>query len=121
MFGITHHRLLGIVACLILSVALVAAGFGHRAPTGAEPALDAFVLAGGDLSQICADTGGDAMAGEDCPACHLTATLLVPPHHATASMVDLRLVAQVDAPRESRALHRVRDPARGLRAPPAPI
>ena len=118
MNGIAH--LLRRLALLtVLAVALVATGFAHRLPHAADADLQAFVLAGGDLGALCddlGDTGGSSHP--DCPACQIVGAADLPP--ATPALRDANLVfiAQVIAPRESRAVRGVRDPARGLRAPP---
>jgi hypothetical protein len=102
-----------------VTVALVATGYAHRMPSGNDVLFEAYVLAGGDLSDLCGDSGGDGMPDHgDCPACHIVGCALpvrtdLPLHDA-----DLVFVAKIVAPRESRALRVVLDPARGLRAPP---
>ncbi|MEZ5796772.1 MAG: hypothetical protein R3D63_04335 [Paracoccaceae bacterium] len=112
----TIQRLFILVA---VTVALVATGFGHRMPTENDAALQAYVLAGGDLGDLCADTEGDGLPDHgDCPVCHIVATVDLPASNLTLHDADLAFVAEVVAPRESRAVRNVLDPARGMRAPP---
>lgn len=118
MRALGHLRLFGIALTLILAVATAALGFAHRPPSADDEAFAAYVLAGGDLADLCGDTDGDGLSDHDCPACHLTASTLAPDPIETPRSAELRFVAQVVAPRESRAVRHVLDPARGLRAPP---
>lgn len=103
----------------VLTVALVATGFGHRLATADNPELQAYLGAGGELSQLCADADAPGRpAHGDCPACHIVAGADLPPRSSDLRDADLLLVATVIAPQESRAVRQVLDPARGLRAPP---
>ena len=101
------------------AIALTVTGFGHRIPSQADAAEQAYVLAGGDLADICGDIDGDGLPDHaDCPACHIVATADLPASNLTLHDADLAFVAKVVAPRESRAVRVVLDPARGMRAPP---
>jgi hypothetical protein len=102
-----------------LTVALVATGFAHRMPSSSDASLSAYALAGGDIADLCGDLDGDGLPDHaDCPACHIAGSADLPPTGHTLRDADLAFVAQVVAPRESRAVRSVLDPARGLRAPP---
>lgn len=102
-----------------LTLALVATGFSHRVLSSEDVALQSYVLSGGDLAELCADGTGDGLADHgDCPACHIVAVADLPDMDLTLRAADFAFVAKVVAPRESRALRTVLDPARGLRAPP---
>lgn len=122
----THDRMrfvlvkLRYVAILVtLTLSLVATGFAHRIPTASDTLLQSYLLAGGDLAELCADDNGDGMPDHgDCPVCHIAATADLPDAGLTVFDADLVFVAKVVAPRESRALRTVLDPARGMRAPP---
>lgn len=107
--------LLALVA--LLTLALVATGFGHRMPTAQDAQLEVIAQMGG-LADICADLNGDGIPDDDCPVCHLTGSADLPPAMPSVRRADLSFVAAVVAPRESRAIRAVLDPARGLRAPP---
>lgn len=108
------------VAILVtMTLSLVATGFAHRVPTASDSLLQSYLLAGGDLTELCADANGDGIPDHgDCPVCHIAATADLPDAGMTVLDADLAFVAKVVAPRESRALRAVLDPARGLRAPP---
>lgn len=102
-----------------LTVALVATGFAHRVPTVADAMLESYVLSGGDLADLCVDADGDGIPDHsDCPACHIVAVADLPAADLAVHDADLAFSAKVVAPRESRALRAVLDPARGMRAPP---
>ena len=107
--------LMGLVA--LLTLALAATGFGHRMPTAQDAQLEVIAQMGG-LAEICADLNGDGIPDDDCPVCHLTGGAALPPATPSFIRADLAFVAEVAAPRESRAIRAVLDPARGLRAPP---
>lgn len=101
----------------LLTLALVATGFGHRMPTVQDAQLEIIAQMGG-LTEICADLNGDGIPDDECPVCHLTGSADLPPATSSAKRADLAFVAEIVAPRESRAIRVVLDPARGLRAPP---
>jgi hypothetical protein len=102
-----------------LAVAFAATGFAHRIPTVEDAFLQSYLLAGGDLADLCMDADGDGLPEHaDCPACHIVATADLPGANLTLHDADLAFVAKVVAPRESRAVRGVLDPARGMRAPP---
>lgn len=102
-----------------LTLALVATGFAHRMPMASDAAVQAYVVAGGDLADLCGDAeGGDVGLHPDCPACHIAGAMLLPGVAPSLRAADLAFVAEVVAPRESRALRHVDDPARSPRAPP---
>jgi len=107
-----------IALMLALTFALVGIGFAHRLPHEGDAGKLAFLMAGGTLDDVCHDGGDDGIAKGDCPACHLQAAMILPEALPSARAADLVFVAKVVAPRESRAARMVRDPARGLRAPP---
>ena len=103
----------------VLALALIATGFQHRMPTADDTAMYSFMLAGGELADICADADGDGLPDQpDCPACHIVGLAHVPAMDVGIHDANLVFVASVIAPRESRAVRAVLDPANGLRAPP---
>ncbi|MCU0904086.1 MAG: hypothetical protein MUE83_09455 [Tabrizicola sp.] len=108
-----------LILLTVVAGALSATGFAHHVPSKNESALQAYVLAGGDLGDLCADEDGDGLPDHaDCPACHIVASLDLPAADLTLRDADLAFVVKVVAPRESRAVRGVLDPARGMRAPP---
>jgi len=110
-------RRLAVVA--VLAFALVATGLAHRLPAHDGAALQAFVLAGGDLSDLCTDAEGtEETAQDDCPACRIAAAVGLPQATPLSHDAGLILLATVTAPRASRVARPVLDPAHGLRAPP---
>lgn len=103
----------------LLALALAFAGNGHRAPSAQEAGLEAGLLAGFALADLCGQRGEDGKTQADpCPACTL-AGLAAPPGCGTmARAADLVLVAQITAPRARRSVFAVLDPAHASRAPP---
>lgn len=120
MIGIMRLHFGRLVLLLVLATALVALGFAHRMPVIKDAELAAYVQLGGDLADLCgADMDGDGRADQgDCPACHIVAAAMMPANSLSLHDADLILIATVVAPRESRAVRTVLDPARGMRAPP---
>lgn len=113
------HGIRGVGLIALLTVALVATAFAHRIPNPSDIAIEAYVLAGGDISDICGDLRSDGKATHrDCPACHIFGSAMLPDAQQNIIHVDYVYVATVIAPRENRAVRSVLDPARGMRAPP---
>ncbi|AZL60255.1 hypothetical protein EI545_16350 [Tabrizicola piscis] len=116
----TLHQLHRLALLVTLTVALVATGFAHRMATPQDEAL-AFALANGvPLADFCGDDlDGDGHRDPHCAACQIAGTADLPA--ATLTLIDLELavLAQVIAPRESRARARVLDPANTPQGPPA--
>ena len=109
--------LIGLVLVLALTVSTALLGFAHRVPSPKDEALAAYALTGLSTADICGN-GPDAKASRDCPVCHLVGSGSLPEVALRAQEAELRLIAVVAAPRESRAVRPVLDPAHGLRAPP---
>jgi hypothetical protein len=112
------HRLHRALLLCALTFALIATGFGHRMPAPQDEAL-AFALANGaTLADFCGDSDGDGHPDQQCLACQMTATPGLP--GAAPALIDMELArhAEVIAPRKSRALARVLDPANTPQGPP---
>lgn len=109
----------GIVLSLMLALTMGLVGFGHRAPSLTDEALAAYALQGIALADLCGDDGTGLHGDGSCPACHIAGSIALPSPVAIDRDVEFRFVAEVVAPRESRALRVVLDPAHGTRAPPA--
>lgn len=119
MFAFSRAFLSGLAVVLALTLALVATGFAHHTPTADDAAKTAFLLAGGTAADLCDDMGDDLGGSGDCPVCHLTATAVLPAADLPLLQAALEFERVVVAPRENRAARMVRDPARGMRAPPS--
>lgn len=114
-------RLKGLAVVLLLACSMLATGFAHRVPAVAQAAFQAYVLAGGVAADLCiarTGAGGDRHAPDPCPVCHLMGSAVLPDATPGIRDADLTFLAHMVLPCESRALRMVRDPARGLRAPP---
>lgn len=113
------HRLHQTVLLTVLTVALIATGFGHRMPTAEDNALTAVLLAGGTAADFCGDLAPMGKhADANCQACQITAAADLPPAITDLQDLDLVFLAEVTAPRESRAPVHIFDPARPAQAPP---
>jgi hypothetical protein len=107
------------VAVAIMVLALAGVGAVHSVSQSESPQVEAFLLTGGSLADLCADTDGDGMPDHgECPECQVGAATAVPAIAMPLQEVDLAFVAKVVAPKESRAIRKVLNPANGLRAPP---
>lgn len=119
MMRLVRTGSIGLALLSVLVAALMFPGAAHRVPTADGIALDAFVLAGGDLAGLCDEAGGSGSGGQsDCPACHVAGTAEVPAPGLVPRKAELLVKAAVTAPRESRAQRPVRDPGHAMRAPP---
>lgn len=110
------HRALLLVA---LTVALTATGFTHRMPSAGDEALAYAIANGVSLADLCAgDLDGDGQRDPHCMACQIAGSADLPP--VIPALIDLELAFQatVIAPRESRALARILDPAHTPQGPP---
>ncbi|MCE2739412.1 MAG: hypothetical protein LW703_13835 [Rhodobacter sp.] len=110
---------IGLALLSMLVAALMVSGAAHRMQSADSTALDAFVLAGGDLADLCDAPGGNGVGGQsDCPACHVAGTAEIPAPGLLPRKAGRIVKAAVSAPRESRAQRPVRDPGHAMRAPP---
>ncbi|SEN09013.1 hypothetical protein SAMN04488103_10389 [Gemmobacter aquatilis] len=112
-------RLKGLAILAIVAVALVATGFAHRIPSADDLDRQAYVALVGDLGDLCGDVDGDGRLDHpDCPACQIVGGLVLPGTLAVLRAAELPRGTVRAAPRESRVVRAVLDPARALRAPP---
>lgn len=106
----------------VLLVALVLVGFGHRAqaaPDPADPALAAYIAAGGQLSDLCGGLEEDGTtAGVDCPACLITSGFALPDVAQDPTAAPARYILQPVAGDQSVITTYTLDLARASRAPP---
>jgi hypothetical protein len=109
----------GVVLTLFLALTMGLVGFAHRAPSLSDEAVAAYALQGVALADLCGEDGKAMADGGGCPACHVAAGITLPSPLRLLRQAELRLVATVIAPRESRALRIALNPAHGSRAPPS--
>lgn len=111
-------RSLGIVVLTLLTLALGAAGHAHHVPSPEDNAIQAYLLAGGDLEALCDGRGHDHVALPGCPVCHLVDAAIVPPPAGTLLDLPRRLLALAEAPPPAPGLAAPRDPSHSQTGPP---
>lgn len=116
----TASYLSRLFAVIAVTLAMATSGFAHRvAAHEMDPALIAFVQAGGSLNELCGDlTDTQHNDGQLCEACRLYASISVPPvAFSVAAILNGRMIAltaaAVDIP-----ITAVIDQSRPVRAPP---
>jgi len=72
----------------VLAMALLLVSFGHR-PLQAEPQATAYILAGGDWADLCADGDAPHLYGDSCMACLVAQTAHLAEPYAGFSPVTL--------------------------------
>lgn len=107
------------VLLAVLTLALVATGFAHRLPQADEQTVAAMAAAGATPADICGELGQTGRHADPlCQACQIASGADLPPRSGDLRPAPLLLVAEVAAPRESRRILRVLDPARSPQGPP---
>lgn len=106
----------------MVAISLLMTGFAHRPILDATQIDQAMLLA--ELGLTSADLCGEAGDGDggmgmgDCPACHLTASVLLPESVASLIDIELRASAALIVPAEAHVVGRSTNPATPVRAPP---
>lgn len=118
MRHLIRPSLTGVLLTLSLALALAMTGFGHRLPVSQDTGLASYVLAGGDLADLCGTAKDGRTVSRGCDICHLAGSATLPPAEAGLRDADLRVVAVMVLPQMQRTTRSPRDPAHGLRAPP---
>ena len=116
MRRLVHHPWnLAFIGLLILALAT---GMAARpVPSEMDLRLDAWVMAGGSLDDLCGDHGTGHKDGH-CPLCNLAAPTGLPPVTLSLRDADQRILARIVLPQMRRALGHARDPAIPKRGPP---
>lgn len=112
-------RLRSLVLIALLACALSVSGFGHRAPMQQDATVEAFLLSGFAMTDLCGTSGsGQAASALPCLACTPPGPALIPAVPCVVRNADMQVVAAVFAPRARQTVPAVHDPARAPRAPP---
>jgi hypothetical protein len=108
------------VLIAVLTIALIATGFGHRTPAPEDQALMAVALANGaSPADFCGDQpGGGGHLGSDCLACQIAGAADLPPAKAMLIDIEFAYAANLVAAGESRLVERVRDLGHPSQGPP---
>ena len=109
------------ILALLLALALLSLPFGHRTSSAAQedPALIAFVEAGGTLADLCDGPGEALHAALDCEACSSMAASLLPVPFALYSPVTGAAPASRVTPRDLRLSRSPAGAPPPQRGPPA--
>ncbi|MFM7336248.1 MAG: hypothetical protein ACKO1H_17895 [Tabrizicola sp.] len=111
---------LRMVFLAVLTVALVATGWGHRVAVPTSDELALMAATGATAADICGDVGpGGRHADSLCQACQISGGACLP--LPVAPLADLRLAPStvLAAPVESDVIARVLDLSRMPQGPPA--
>lgn len=110
------HRMALLV---VLTLALVATGFAHRAPSVSDEALAMFLATGGTAADICGDHGPVGHhADRLCQACQIAGGADLPPQAGLPHRLRPAELTEVAGPGEGLHVLRVLNPAHGPQAPP---
>jgi hypothetical protein len=106
----------------MVAISLLASGFAHQPIPSATQIDRAAYLAelGLTAADLCAEQGeedGGVRRG-DCPACHLSASILLPEPVVSFIDIELRTAAAILVPADTRGFGRTTNPATPVRAPP---
>ena len=122
MLRTLHLALFRAMMVLMVAISLLTVGFGHKPILTAADSVQALELAdmGLTLADICAEADSDegGMVMGDCPACHLSASLLLAEPVACLIDIELRTAAAILVPADTRGFGRSTNPATPVRAPP---
>ena len=117
----THpiRRLRQLALLVLVTIALVATGFAHRMPSPDSQAIELALANGLAAADICGDTApGQTHADQTCLACQIAGTADLPAVLGEPRDIDLVFLTTINAPRESRLVSRVLDPANAPQGPP---
>ncbi|NPD14089.1 hypothetical protein HOY34_02615 [Xinfangfangia sp. D13-10-4-6] len=93
MMILLRNRLTRLMVAMVMALSMTTAAFAHRLPGGDEAALEAFVLAGGNLNDLCGE--GHNGPGGSCPLCRIADDLALVDAPGLAVPIRYRLVAQL--------------------------
>ena len=113
-----RHRLLGIFLSVALGMAMLFSAFAHKPPAVTDAAMASYVLAGGDLADLCDADGSAKMKQSGCDACRQVGAAVLPDPLILIVALERVVAAAVLIPAEVRSTRAPRDPALGERAPP---
>lgn len=106
----------------MVAISLLATGFAHQPLPNAAQIDQAVYLAelGLTAADLCAEPGDEdgGMVMGDCPACHLSASILLPEPVVSFIDIELRTAAAILVPADTRGFGRTTNPATPVRAPP---
>ena len=112
-----RHLPLAVRTCLLalVTLALLTVPFAHRAGAApVTPQMTQFLSMGGNIADICGETGGHVNAG--CESCRIVGAMLLPPHTQPARTVSFQTIFLNGLTAQSSAdlvVHYAQPPVRG--------
>ena len=121
MFADARRFLTHALTTLAVLLGMVSLGFGHHLKSGdvpLDPAVQAFLDAGGLLSDLCDEGTGDHSDRADCPMCQLAGGLMLPDPAAQSAPIGLQLSLAMWPQGDAHRVSHHFDAANSSRAPP---
>jgi hypothetical protein len=112
------HFRLRMALLALLSLALIATGWGHRAPNPSDEALAFMAATGATAADFCGDVGDGTHRDPLCQACQIAGGVDLPPLPGAVLPLDLRVALATLRPYQSVAVLRTRDFAHAPQGPP---
>ncbi|WP_045389331.1 hypothetical protein [Falsirhodobacter sp. alg1] len=113
-------RPLTLAILMAFTLAMGVMGSAHATPSVSDPALEAYLLSGGSMDDLCPAGHHDGMAMHDCPVCHLAGTVL-PTSTPQISFHPELLVLTLRAAVPPNVVRKTTDPAHFARGPPEQV
>nr|WP_090523733.1 hypothetical protein [Paracoccus isoporae] len=90
----------------------------RQGPDRQDMFVEAYMLSGGALADLCSDSSAPTHHGADCSLCYLASAAALPGHAPSLIATEIAFTARIVTPRVRRAAGRARDPATPARGPP---
>lgn len=116
--GVSHIRLLRMALLALVTLALVATGWGHRAPSSSDEALAFMAATGATPADFCGDIGGDPHRDPLCQACQIAGGVDLPPLPGAILVPKLQVGPARLWPNQVVAILQARDLAHPPQGPP---
>lgn len=115
-----RDRANGMPIVVLLALALVLAGGSHRLQAQTDdPALQAYLDAGGTLAELCSQSDPGAYPVSGCPLCVLAHFAVLPQVHLAFRRAPTAFRRASPAPRHEGLRPRIITARHGIRAPPS--
>ncbi|WP_265502161.1 hypothetical protein [Paracoccus beibuensis] len=112
-------RMLCLLVLAMVGVAFASATAVRGVPSAGEVRLEAFLLSGGSVADLCRHDQDGHEQVLHCALCHLVAGTDLPSADPPPIAIERRVLASIILPQVRRAGLRPKNPATPLRGPPA--